>query len=128
MLARRLLLTVALLLLVLSVASLLAGSDSGGDDAADTPAQATPRPIQTDRVVAMLPAEEPVEAKVGDVLQLTVRTDEAGRAEIRELGVDVPVGPGLETPILVPLERAGRFPVTRRLADEQFGVVSVAPR
>lgn len=127
MLARRLLLYIALVLLVLSLASLLAaGTES--DDEASAPPAAGPTRAMVDRLEATLPSEQPVEAAVGDVVALTIRTDEAGRAEIRGLGVDVPIGPGLDVPVVLPLERTGRFIVTRRLSDERLGTLVVRPR
>lgn len=119
-LARRLLLFAALLLLASAVAGSLAPEEDDGP--ATTPA---PAAAPSDRVRASLPADEPVVAEVGDVVELTVRADVAERVEIRDLGVDAAVGPDLPATLLLVADRAGRFPVTLRYGGTRVGTLDV---
>lgn len=121
MLARRLLLFAALMLLAIAAAGALAPQEDDAGPGTPTAPAAAP----SDRVRASLPADEPVVAEVGDVVELTVRADVAERVEIRDLGVDAAVGPGLPATLLVIPDRAGRFPVTLRYGGKRVGTLDV---
>lgn len=122
MLARRLLLFASLLLLASALSSALRPRDGGGTRDRSAPVIAA---APADRVRAALPADDPVRADVGDVVELTVRTEQAERAEVRDFGIDGPADPGLPATLLLVVDRAGTFPVTLRYSGEQVGTLEV---
>ena len=121
MLARRLLLFASLLLLASALSSALRPDDEPSRDSSAPAITAAP----SDRVRASLPAVDPVRVRLGDVVELTVRAEQAERAEIRDLGIDGPADPGLPATLLVVADRAGRFPVTLRYSGERVGTLEV---
>jgi len=121
-LARRLLLFASLLLLVSALSSALRPREDDGSGGRSNPAVPAG---SSERVRASLPADDPVRADVGDVVELTVRTEEAERAEIRDLGIDGPADPGLPATLLVLADRPGEFPVTLRYSGLRVGTLEV---
>ena len=128
MLARRILLYTAVLLLALTIASALTPRDDEGDD---TPTTTTPRagsPSAPDRVEAAFPSEDPVRVREGDIVEVTVEATEADRVAIEDLGIRGPVGPGLDAPLVFVADRAGTFPVTLRFTERTIGTLTVRAR
>jgi hypothetical protein len=125
--ARRLLLPVSVLFLVLLVLSSLGQQDQATrNDLATTtgppPASSTVRTVE-----ATMPAAKEVRAKVGDLVTLTVESEELGGVEIPAFGESEPAAP--EAPAIfdvLPTE-AGRYPVRSTLTGEQLGVLVVEP-
>jgi hypothetical protein len=76
-------------------------------------------------VTAVLPSDDPVLASVGDIVELTVRSEQADRAEVFDLAVDAPTDARTPATLLVIADRAGRFPVTLRYSGEQVGTLDV---
>jgi hypothetical protein len=125
--ARRLLLPVSVLFLVLLVLSSLGQQDEATrNDLATTtgppPASSTVRTVE-----ATMPAAKEVRAKVGDLVTLTVESEELGGVEIPAFGESEPAAP--EAPAIfdvLPTE-AGRYPVRSTLTGEELGVLVVEP-
>jgi hypothetical protein len=125
--ARRLLLPVSVLFLVLLVLSSLGQQDQATrNDLATTtgppPASSTVRTVE-----ATMPAAKEVRAKVGDLVTLTVESEELGGVEIPAFGESEPAAP--EAPAIfdvLPTE-AGRYPVRSTLTGEELGVLVVEP-
>lgn len=127
MFARRVLLFCSIVLLAAALSSALTSSTR--EDADDAPvALAPPAAAPDDRVRAKLPSEAPVVAELGDVVELDVRAETTERVEIRALGVDAAVGPGLPAKLLVITDRAGEFPVTLRYSGRKIGTLTVTDR
>ncbi len=126
-LARRILLFCSIVLLAAALSSALTTStrDDGQDAVAPPVAAAAP---PTARVTAALPDDATVSAQVGDVVELNVTADEPERVEIRDLGVDAVVGPGLPAKLLVVTDRAGEFAVTLRYSGREIGTLTVTDR
>ena len=77
-------------------------------------------------VRATLPSDEPVRARVGDLVSLRVRSDTPDQAEITALGLSEPAGDGLPAELLFVADEPGRYPVRLSLAGREVGVVQVA--
>lgn len=125
-LARRMLLFFSIVLLAAALSSALTASTR--DEADEAPTPLTRRTDPQDRVTATLPSSRPVKALVGDVVLLTVRAEDAERVEIRPLGVDAAVGPGLPATLLLVADRVGEFPVTLRYSGREIGTLTVRAR
>ena len=122
MLARRLLLFASLLLLASALGSALGPrEDAGRRDQSSL----APAPLPSNRVTASLPSDDPVLADVGDIVELTVRSEQADRAEVDDLGIDAPTDARTPATLLVVADRAGRFPVTLRYSGERVGTLDV---
>jgi len=125
MVNRRLLLLAALLLLVGSVAGALTPREDRTAQAPPAPARAsTPLP----RVSATLPGAGPVQARVGDLVSLRVRSRTQDEAELAAFGLTQPVGPDVVGEFTFVADRPGRFPVHLSLADTDVGTVLVRRR
>jgi hypothetical protein len=126
--ARRLLLPVSVLFLVLLVLSSLGQQDQAtrSDIAtAPSPPPSSSRTVGT--VEATMPAAREVRAKVGDLVTLTVESDEPGGVEIPAFGETEPAGP--EAPAIfdvLPTE-PGSYPVRSTVTGEELGVLVVEP-
>jgi hypothetical protein len=125
--ARRLLLPVSVLFLVLLVLSSLGQQDQATrSDIATAPSQPpSSRTVAT--VEATMPAAREVRAKVGDLVTLTVESDEPGSVEIPAFGETEPAGP--EAPAIfdvLPTE-PGSYPVRSTVTGEELGVLVVEP-
>ena len=123
--ARHLILPVTVLFLVLLVLSSLGQqNEATRSDLATTPGP--PPSSSTARTVeATMPAAKEVRAKVGDLVTLTVESEELGGVEIPAFGESEPAGP--EAPAIfdvLPTE-AGRYPVRSTVTGEQLGVLVV---
>jgi hypothetical protein len=125
--ARRLLLPVTVLFLVL----LVLGSIGADDQATRKDFATNPGPPPGARTVgtveATMPAAKEVRARVGDLVTLTVEADEPGGVEIPAFGETEPVGP--EAPAvfdILPTE-AGRYPVRSTETGAEIGTLVVEP-
>jgi hypothetical protein len=76
-------------------------------------------------VVATLPADSPVRARVGDSVLLRVRSDTPDIAQILQLGIQTSVGPSLLGQMQFVADAPGTFPVTLEVAGTVGGVVQV---
>jgi heme/copper-type cytochrome/quinol oxidase subunit 2 len=123
--ARRLLVPVTLLFLALLVLGALTTPDSTRRDSSSTPlpppAGDPPRTVE-----GRLPAgDDEIEARVGDLVTLTVESKTVGGVEVPGFGVSEPVAP--ESPATFDLlpTQAGRFPVRAVETGSQIGVLVV---
>jgi hypothetical protein len=126
MVGRRILLFVAMLLLVALIAESIAPRDEAPRAVKGAP-YATPPPATGGVVEAELPAkgERDVRARVGDLVQIEVRSRAQDMARIVSLGIEEPVDPELPAQIVFDADRPGRFSVTLRDAARRVGVVEV---
>jgi hypothetical protein len=125
--ARRLLVPVTLLFLVLLILGSLAPTDSTreGTSTSPPPAAAGPPPRT---VEATLPGRE-ARARVGDLVTLTVESDEIGGVELPGFGESEPVAPGAPAIFDVLPTEPGRYVVRSAGTGEEIGalVVDEAP-
>ena len=125
--ARRLLLPVTVLFLVLLVLGSLGPSDQATRPETTPTTQGPPPGAEPVRTVELtLPAEEDVEARVGDLVTLTVNSDEIGGVQLPDFGETEPVAP--EAPAIfdvLPTE-PGRFKVISAETGEEIGALVVA--
>jgi hypothetical protein len=122
--ARRLLLPVTVLFLVLLVLGSLGPNEPTRTDTSTT---ATPPPDATPSrtVEATLPAQAEVRARVGDLVTLTVEAEDIGGVEVPAFGESEPVAPGSPALFdLLPTE-PGRFVVRSAESGGQIGVLIV---
>ena len=94
---------------------------------ATTTAAAAALPPQTTghEVVATLPADSPVRAKVGDSVLLRVRSETPDIAQMLKLGISTSVGPQLLGEMQFVADAPGTFPVTLEVAGTVGGIVQV---
>jgi hypothetical protein len=121
--ARRLLVPVTLLFLVLLILGSLAPTDSTREDTTPTP----PPPADTPpprTVEVTLPGQE-ARAQVGDLVTLTVESDAIGGVSLPDFGETEPVAPGSPALFDVLPTVAGRFPVRDAVTGKQIGVLVV---
>ena len=76
-------------------------------------------------VQGRMPAKRSVRAKVGDVVQIDVRSGTDDVAEVLSMGVSEPVGPDIPAQLVFDADHPGRFPVTLRDAGRRIGTVVV---
>lgn len=128
MLARRLLILFAVMLMASALATAISPRSSReGDDSPTVPAPALPAasgPAPRE-VEATLPSGKPVRVATGDLVTLRVRADEEDQAEITGLGLSEPVGSDLPAELMFVADEPGRYPVTLSLAGREVGVVEV---
>ena len=131
MVPRTLVLIALIVLLTATLASVLTPRDLDEGRGARVLAEAAARPAPgtAARVVtARLPQEEPVDVRVGDVVDLTIRSSGPDVARVPDLGFDVAVGPDVPGALRVVADRPGRFEVRLDLAQRRVGVLRVRPR
>jgi hypothetical protein len=122
--ARRLLVPVSLLFLVLLVLGSLAPSDSTRTDSTPTPVP--PANAEATRTVAAtIPKQDEVRAQVGDLVNLTVEADEPGGVELPDFGESEPVAPGAPAYFDVLPDAAGRFPIVSTSTGRTIGTLVV---
>lgn len=123
---RRFLLVTALFLFALAFVSALTASPP--EDRAEKPAFTRPSspPPTTKGVIGRRDGPARVQARVGDIVELTVRSEQrADVVEVGDLGLDAPVEPGIPAEFEFLADRAGRFPVRSTLDGRQLGVLLV---
>ncbi len=125
---RRFLLPVTLFFAVLVlVTTITAPRETAVRDAAP-PQFGQPAPPSGERgrdVVATMPEDTTVDLRVGDVLELTVRSTERGSVEVPVLGQIEPVGPDAPARFSFYAARPGRYPVRMLDTDEVLGEIVV---
>ncbi|MGX6447145.1 hypothetical protein ACVU7I_03595 [Patulibacter sp. S7RM1-6] len=124
-----------LVALVVGVLAVVAASTSmtrnPGEDPLGRTTTTAPAPTgaaaRSQVVDAKAPADEPIRAHVGDLVQLTVTLDEADAVVLDAFGVHENVGAGV--PMLVPIValRAGTFRVRTQLGGERVATLVVSP-
>lgn len=122
-----------LVALVVGVLAVVAASTSmtrdPGEDALgrSTTTLTTPAASAGETVDAKAPTDEPVRARVGDLVQLTVTLKEADTVVLDAFGVHEDVGPGV--PMLVPIvaQRPGTFEIRTRLGGRKVATLVVSP-
>lgn len=119
--ARRLLISLAVLLGLLAFASALAPSPDQAEKPVIRPANAG----ESEVVDARLPRDKPVRARVGDLVELTVTTTEPETVQFPALA-DVEVAePASPARFSFYADRPGRFPVLFSDSNEEAGVIEV---
>lgn len=126
MVLRRLLLLGGVLLFVAAAASALAprGGLDGPSPAVAPADTGTPPSVTVAR--GALPADQVIEATVGDVVELTVTADRPDEVEIPSLELRSAVDSGLPAKMRFVVDRAGRFRVRLRFSGDSVGVVEVS--
>ncbi len=116
-----------LVVMILVVGALSAAErDRTKDKSAATTTAYAPATSTTAReVVATLPADSPVRAKVGDSVLLRVRSTKPDIAQMLKLGISTSVGPALPGEIRFVADAPGTFPVTLEVAGTVGGIVQV---
>jgi hypothetical protein len=122
---RRLLLFAVLLVVGASLVSAMAARDRRADDSPNAGAEASASRPPASVVEATLPGDKEVRARVGDVVRLLVSAPAADVVELSTLAVEEPVDADQPTELLFVADRAGRFHVRLREADESIGTVRV---
>jgi len=125
--ARRILLAAAVLLLLAALLSSL----SPREDRAVAPSRterdaAAAEPARVVR--GRLPADRVVRARERNIVELEVMSDRADEARIDALGISGLTEPGLPARLRFVADRAGRFPVVLRDAEERVGTLEIRPR
>ena len=122
---RRLLIPVAVLFLVLLLGS-IGANQATRDDLATTPGPPpTARTVGT--VEATMPSAKEVRARVGDLVTLTVESDEPGGVEIPAFGESEPVAPQAPAVFDVMPTEAGRYRVQSAETGAEIGELVVEP-
>jgi hypothetical protein len=122
---RRLLLFAVLLIVGASLVSAMTARDRRADDSPNAGAEASAPGPPASAVEASLPDDKEVRARVGDVVRLRVSAPAADVVELSTLGVEEPVDADQPTELVFVADRAGRFHVRLREADESIGTVRV---
>ncbi len=126
--SRRLLIVLAVFVLTLTVAGALRRQPARDTSftPAPTPAATAVGGAEANVVTGTLPAERVIHAKLGDTVELRVKSDTPDTAKILELGISTPVGPLLPGTISFQADATGRFPVTLSVADRAAGEIDVS--
>jgi hypothetical protein len=121
--ARRLLVPVTLLFLVLLILGSLTPTDSTQTDTSTTPPP--PRDVRPTRTIeATLPGKD-VRAQVGDLVNLTVTSDVPGGVEMPAFGESAPVAPNAPAMFDVLPTQPGRYVVLAMGSGRQIGALVV---
>jgi hypothetical protein len=125
MVARRLLLLAAVLMLLTALAAGLAPQPD------TTETEPAPRPAQTPAVVAesisAADEDQSVKARVGDLIQLEVTGDVIDEVEIELLDRIDPIEPTTPARFEVIPETAGVYPIRLIEADKRIGRLEISP-
>jgi hypothetical protein len=125
--ARRLLVPVSLLFLVLLILGSLAPSDSTRTDTSTTPVPPTGgTPVRT--IDATLPEDDQVRARVGDLVNLTVESDTPGGVALPDFGETEPVAPGAPATFDILPTQPGTFDVVSTDSGKTIGTLVVEDR
>ena len=119
---------ITLLVVMIIVVGALSAAErdrTRGKTATTTAADAVSVQTTGHNVVATLPADSPVRAKVGDSVLLRVRSDTPDIAQILKLGISTSVGPALLGELQFVADAPGTFPVTLEVAGTVGGIVQV---
>ena len=126
--SRRLLIVLAVFVLTLTVAGALRREPARQSSFTPAPSSVATAVggAEANVVRATLPADRVVRAKLGDTVELRVRSDTPDTAKILELGISTPVGPLLPGTISFEADATGRFPVTLSVAGTAAGEIDVS--
>lgn len=130
MLARRLLMFAVILLLVTTISTALAPPPQRAPPppvAADAPSAARASRTVERTIDASRENPTTVEVEAGDLLTLTVSSDEAGAVELRELGQVKAIDPNTDAVFDVVPTRPGRYAVVLLGSERTVGTVRVTP-
>jgi hypothetical protein len=122
--ARRLLVPVSLLFLVLLILGSLAPSDSTRTDTSTTsvpPAGGT----EVRTIEATLPEDDQVRARVGDIVNLTVESETPGGVALPDFGETEPVAPGAPALFDILPTQPGTFDVVSTDSGKTIGTLVV---
>jgi hypothetical protein len=123
--ARQLILWAAVLLMIGALAAAIAPApEHPTAPVFPLPAPAVGAPASM--VEAALPSRAPVTAAVGDVVRLSVNTEQPARAIVSGMGVSAPVGPGSEGVVELVADLPGRWTVRLEPAGTPIGVLEVS--
>lgn len=131
MLLRVLLLFTAMLLLTATIASLFTPRELREGRGARVLADVRPvaGPAGGPKVVkGRFPREGPLTVAEGSIVELTVAAKTPDVAELLDLGLEAPIGPGLDGSLQFVADRAGRFALTSVVSGRPIGVLVVRPR
>lgn len=119
-------LLVVMVLVVGAISAAERDRDRGDTATAPTTTQTQAQAQTTGRqVVATLPGDSPVRAKVGDSVVLRVRSATPDIAQMLQLGLSTPVGPKLPGLMQFTAAAPGTFAVTLEVAGTVGGLVQV---
>jgi hypothetical protein len=122
--ARRLLVPVSLLFLVLLILGSLTPSDSTRTDTSTTPAPPSGgSAVRT--IEATMPEDDEVRARVGDLVNLTVESDAPGGVELPDFGESEPVAPGAPALFDILPTQPGTFDVVSTDSGKTIGTLVV---
>ena len=76
---------------------------------------------------ASFPAERPVRARVGDVVEVRATSTEPDVVRVLDLGLDAPVGPDLPAELQFVADAPGRYAVRLDVSGRRLGVLEVLP-
>ena len=124
MAGRRLLLFVVLLVVIGAVASATVPRERQ-TAVRSAPTEAAPVAPPADVVRASLPGRRAVRARVGDIVEVTVKHDAQDIVQVLALGIEEPVEAGIAAQLVFDADRPGRFAVTLREANRRIGTVDV---
>jgi hypothetical protein len=116
---------ISLIVALLLVGVALVSASTGGEEAAVPGAVKTPGAPRPAQVEARLPARREVRVPPGAVVRLRVAAPASDRARIVRLGLDWPVGPGIEGDVVFVAPASGRFGVVLRDAGTRIGTLAV---
>ena len=119
---------ITLLVVMIIVVGALSAAErdrTRGKTATSTPAARQQSRTTGREVVATLPADSPVRARVGDSVLLRVRSDTPDIAQMLKLGISTSVGPALLGELQFVADAPGTFPVTLEVAGTVGGIVQV---
>jgi hypothetical protein len=126
MLARRLLIALALLMAITALAAGVAPRESAlRDDESPTPAASTqPAPEPVEATLDAQSEGQRVEAQVGQMVRIVVETDELDSVELAELGTET-ADP--ESPAVFELlaEIPGNYPIELLQAERRIGELEI---
>ncbi|MEJ7893118.1 MAG: hypothetical protein WKF94_10800 [Solirubrobacteraceae bacterium] len=131
MLARRLLMFAVILLVVTAISTALAPPPqptSPPPVATDAPSSARASRNVARTIDASRQNPTTVEVEAGDLLTLTVSSDEAGAVELRELGQVKVIDPTTDAVFDVLPTQPGRYAVVLLGSERTVGTVRVTPR
>jgi hypothetical protein len=128
-LARRLLILLAVLLGLTALAAGVAPRDSvdsgGSPPVAVSPSGASTEPVEHTVTIGPEGEEERVEAELGQVVRLTVEGDETDSVAVGELGIE-PVTADSPAIFELLLDVPGSYPITLLDSGRRIGVLEVA--
>jgi hypothetical protein len=125
MLARRLLLLAAVLMLLTALAAGLAPQDDGPEPPAAPRAAQTPEIVEASLTTTR--ADQSVEARVGDLIRLEVAGDVLDQVQIERLDRIDAVEPTTPARFEVIPATAGVYPIRLIEADRRIGRLQISP-